>query len=1241
MEVDRRSSVIIIWCIFCKLLFITQISAYSTGARTDSCLNLDVTHLDGNNLPILASTDPSPFRITILNSDGQYRINREVTVVIETDPGRSVTGFMIQARRQGSALPIGTWTTIPATAQLLTCQTSGDTLTHNNIQQPIVSRLEMKWSPAQNYGQVEFWATFTESFSVFWTNQRSQPITYDERAVVYFTKSEDSVNEGDGIIPVEICVNRAVDPVEVSLEFTMETATESDGIIFPRMFSVPITPVFLCSTFSVTLTDDVIPETDETFLITIASTSGTTVTDSLNGAIRITIRDNDGGGGGGGGGGGLENINIGVTPNFLTASEEDGSATFSVCISQVIDSDIVIEFDVVPIIVVANDPVSNDLTFSSPLTIPLGSTCSPLTIVIVNDDVVEANKGYVIDVTSSQPAVNIPQRSSIFNLLGAEATDRTLEISLVMDQLTISEDESSIQISVCASNITEQDISVGFSIERLPASSVPVSDDLSFESPLTLAAGSLCNSISISVVQDELVEADENYVIMLTSAQPMGTLVDGSLTLTLIDSQLEVCSSQPCSNGGTCMEIDDGQFRCLCEYGYLGNTCDQLETFLPVSISPSMVTITEGAGNVTLEVCHSGVQNFSNVLLSVDLGTASPNDVITDLPLGEFTVSTNQSYPCVFFQIEALEDGINEGDEMLSVTILDVSLENNTLRLDEREITTLITIQDGDPLCVRLTPCENGGQCQDLNDGSFTCTCPSEWFGPTCEIANPCLESSPCQNNGVCSATEDGTDIVQRCTCTDAWVGQYCDTAALCSPNPCQNGGSCSPIQDGSDYECINCPLTHIGKNCDIFLPCSSSPCQNGGVCTNVGQIDVECRCSPQFVGRFCSFANLCLENPELCINGACTPNVDGTQLCQCDAGFSGRFCDIPEVCAGNPCRNGGTCLAQSPSEIIPFTCRCATGFLGDTCELNDLCTVNPCSNGGTCSNSGNGYTCACPIGFAGVRCETTRVIVNRCDLVEPCLNGGTCRRTDETCQCPPGWDGPQCEIRRSVQTPCPPDGANMCQNGAGCVLENTAMKCMCTTGFTGVLCEIRETVPELPDPCAISPCGPDGTCFATSRDTFVCTCKLNFLTGETCDLCKINHCQNGGTCRNRGGSPGCVCPEGVSGVDCEIVEACRNFVCNNGGVCILLGDQTVCECQDGFTGTNCNGVDPCFGVNCQNGGACQSSNPGTCVCPANFVGDNCEVEVQQQSSSARVTQTRISFLLFCLIVSVFLTYCE
>lgn len=33
-----------------------------------------------------------------------------------------------------------------------------------------------------------------------------------------------------------------------------------------------------------------------------------------------------------------------------------------------------------------------------------------------------------------------------------------------------------------------------------------------------------------------------------------------------------------------------------------------------------------------------------------------------------------------------------------------------------------------------------------------------------------------------------------------------------------------------------------------------------------------------------------------------------------------------------------------------------------------------------------------------------------------------------------------------------------MCQNGAGCVLENTAMKCICTTGFIGDLCEIRET---------------------------------------------------------------------------------------------------------------------------------------------------------------------------------------
>lgn len=66
-------------------------------------------------------------------------------------------------------------------------------------------------------------------------------------------------------------------------------------------------------------------------------------------------------------------------------------------------------------------------------------------------------------------------------------------------------------------------------------------------------------------------------------------------------------------------------------------------------------------------------------------------------------------------------------------------------------------------------------------------------------------------------------------------------------------------------------------------------------------------------------------------------------------------------------------------------------------------------------------------------------------------------------------------------------------------------------------------------------------------------------------DPCQNVTCQNGGTCDD--GS--CQCPEGFSGVNCEIVpepDPCESIICENGGSCV----DGLCECPPGFTGEFC-----------------------------------------------------------------------
>ncbi|KAI0242619.1 hypothetical protein LSAT2_012279 [Lamellibrachia satsuma] len=376
--------------------------------------------------------------------------------------------------------------------------------------------------------------------------------------------------------------------------------------------------------------------------------------------------------------------------------------------------------------------------------------------------------------------------------------------------------------------------------------------------------------------------------------------------------RVDACASQPCQNGGTCTQDDDG-YKCTCpvcgcSQGGNSPTCGLADD---ICVNRTEATPHPYDCNKYVQCANSAIESQCELglVFNPDKGSCS------------LLANTACAQPVV------------TGDT--TVTTAAATTTGDTT------VATAAATTTGVDACASQ-PCQNGGTCTQDDDG-YKCTC------PVCGCSQGGKTPTCGRADDICVNKTQSTPHPHNChkyvTCSNSVIAAVSQCPGDLVFNP--DKGSCAYFVDTPCAQPVVLETTSVVVTTTADTrTCSSVTCLNGGTCEDTSP-GVRCLCPSTHTGSTCETEIIsCAETT--CQHGAnCSDGSSGFH-CDCPVGYSGLHCETEiDECASSPCQHASTCVdhVNGYTCLCGHYCGCANQAAGPNCE-KDPVTCDGFSNG-------------------------------------------------------------------------------------------------------------------------------------------------------------------------------------------------------------------------------------------------------------------------------------------------------
>ena len=428
--------------------------------------------------------------------------------------------------------------------------------------------------------------------------------------------------------------------------------------------SVTITAGNTQASISVNVVDNNILESDENLVLTLNTVSSGDADisiDNANSSATVTILDDD-------------SASVGVTANDPAAAEPNNNGQFTVSLSQASDSDTVIAYTLSGSATSGEDYVA----LPGSVTITAGNTQASISVDVVDNNILESDETLVLTlntVSSGDADISIDNANSSATVTILD--DDSASVGVTANDPAAAEPNNNGQFTVSLSQASDSDTVIAYTLSGTATSG---EDYVALPGSVTITAGNTQASISVDVVDNNILESDETLV----------------LTLNTVSSGDADISIDNANSSATVTILDD-------DSASVGVTAND-----PAAAEPN--------NNGQFTVSLSQASDSDTVIAYTLSGSATSGEDYVALP-GSVTITAGNTQASI--SVDVVDNNILESDETLVLTLNTVSSGDADISIDNANSSATVTILDDDSASVGVTA-NDPAAAEPNNNGQFT-----------------------------------------------------------------------------------------------------------------------------------------------------------------------------------------------------------------------------------------------------------------------------------------------------------------------------------------------------------------------------------------------------------------------------------------------------------------------------------------------------------------------------------------